>query len=195
MVVLIAPELEFKDEMTILHQLFDAGLDYYHLRKPAKDYDALVGYLNKIHPMYHDRIVVHQCHRLINVFNLKGIHFPEQLRKDTIDQPSRYFRNLELYGKTISSSFHEIEDVVACDFEFDYHLLSPIYSSLSKVGYEGRGFDVNSIDKMIIGMGGATSANINDFIALGYKGIGVLSGIWNSVSPVESFKAIKSHFE
>lgn len=195
MVVLIAPEREIKDEIAILHQLFDAGLDCYHLRKPTKDDDALAGYLNKIQPMYHDRIVVHQCHRLINVFNLKGIHFPEQLRKDAIDQPSRYFRNLELYGKTISSSFHKIEDVVASDFEFDYHLLSPVYSSLSKEGYEGRGFDVNRIDKPIIGMGGATPANINDFISLGYKGVGVLGGIWNSVSPVENFKAIKSHFE
>ena len=124
MVVLIAPELEFKDEITILHQLFDAGLDCYHLRKPTNDYDALVGYLNKIHPMYHDRIVVHQYHRLINVFNLKGIHFPEQLRKDNIDQSSRYFRNLALYGKTISASFHEFEDGWSSDGEGECNLSS-----------------------------------------------------------------------
>lgn len=195
MVVLIAPERKLKDEIGILHQLFDAGLDCYHLRKPKMDYDALVGYLNEIKPKYHDRIVLHQHHHLINLFNLKGIHFPEQLRKVTIDKPSRYFKNLELYGKIISSSFHEIEEVLACDFEFDYHLLSPVYSSLSKAGYEGRGFDVNGIDKAVIGMGGATSTNINDFVKLGYKGVGVLGGIWDSVSPIESFKAIKSHFE
>ena len=36
MIVLIAPEKDIKDEITILNQLFEAGLEFYHLRKPEK---------------------------------------------------------------------------------------------------------------------------------------------------------------
>ena len=38
MVVLIAPEDDVTNEIEILHHLFEEGLQYYHLRKPNKDY-------------------------------------------------------------------------------------------------------------------------------------------------------------
>ncbi|MBJ7881976.1 thiamine phosphate synthase [Gelidibacter salicanalis] len=194
MIILIAPEKDTAHEIEILHQLFEEGLEWYHLRKPFKNFDEHVSYLNKIDKKYHNRIVVHSFHELINAFNLKGIHFQEQMRIDNIDNPGRYFKNLEMYGKTISSSFHEPEAIEDCYFEFDYHLLSPVFSSLSKQGYKGRGFDVNHIDKTIIGMGGVSSGNIESFKTLGYKGVGVLGGVWNSAHPVEAFKDIKKLF-
>lgn len=72
--------------------------------------------------------------------------------------------------------------------------MSPIFSSISKKGYEGRGFDVNTINKRIIGMGGVTTENINEFTKLGFKGVGVLGGIWNSKSPVTDFKKMRDYF-
>ncbi|RXJ45739.1 thiamine phosphate synthase [Gelidibacter gilvus] len=194
MIILIAPEEDIAHEIKILHQLFEEGLIYYHLRKPFKNYEEHVSYLNAIDKKYHDRIVVHSFHELINEFNLKGIHFQEQKRIENIDNPGQYFKNLAMYGKTISSSFHEPIDIEDCYFEFDYHLLSPVFTSLSKEGYKGRGFDVNHIDKTIIGMGGVTSKNITSFKTLGYKGIGVLGGIWNNNKPVEAFKEMKLSF-
>jgi thiamine-phosphate pyrophosphorylase len=81
MVVLISPETDVHDEIFILNQLFDAGLEYYHLRKPKKDCKEHHAYLNQIDEKYHDRIVIHFFHELINQFNLKGIHFQEQKKK------------------------------------------------------------------------------------------------------------------
>ncbi|WP_434035991.1 thiamine phosphate synthase [Formosa sp. 4Alg 33] len=195
MIVLIAPETDLPNEIEILHQLFEAGLQYYHLRKPNKNYEEHVAYLNQIDTEYHNRIVVHYVHELVNVFNLKGIHFQEQKRIDHIDNPGQYFKGLNMFGKTISSSFHEPEDLANCYFEFDYHLLSPVFSSISKAGYEGRGFDVNHIDKIIIGMGGVTEFNIETFKKLGYKGVGVLGGIWNSENPIDVFNKIQGQFK
>ncbi len=194
MIVLIAPENDIPNEIEILHQLFQEGLQYYHLRKPNKNYQEHCDYLNQIDKQYHNRIVVHHFHELVNKFNLKGIHFQEQKRIDHIDNPGQYFLNLNMYGKTISSSFHELETLENCDFEFDYHLLSPVFSSISKKGYEGRGFNVNHINKRIIGMGGVTKDNLEEFDELGFKGVGILGGIWNSNEPIEVFKAIKHHF-
>ena len=192
MIVIIAPEKDIENETTILNQLFEAGLEWYHFRKPDKDYQQHCDYLNQIDEKYHNRIVVHYFHELINDFNLKGIHFQEQKRRDHIDNPGQYFIGLEMFGKTISSSFHEPEELEACEFEFDYHLLSPVFSSISKQGYEGRGFDVNHINKTIIGMGGVNAETIPKILELGYKGIGVLGSIWNTENPVESFKEINT---
>ncbi|WP_405293293.1 thiamine phosphate synthase [Algibacter sp. Ld11] len=187
MIVLIAPEQDIPNEINILNQLFKNGLEYYHFRKPDKNYKEHITYLNQIDTQYHNRIVVHYHHELINEFNLKGIHFQEQKRIDHIDNPGQYFKSLNMYGKTISSSFHDPKTLQDCNFEFDYHLLSPVFTSISKVGYEGKGFDVNHIDKFIVGMGGINPDTVAQTFKLGFKGIGVLGGVWNSKTPVESF--------
>lgn len=194
MIIVITPENDIPREIETLNLLFEEGLEYYHLRKPNKDYKAHCDYINQIDEQYHNKIVVHYHHELINEFNLKGIHFQEQKRIDYIDNPGQYFKGLNMFGKTISSSFHEPKDLEACHFEFDYHLLSPVFSSISKKGYTGRGFDVNHIDKTIIGMGGVSEDNLSEFDALGFNGVGVLGGIWNSEMPLSVFKIIKAHF-
>jgi thiamine-phosphate pyrophosphorylase len=194
MLIVIAPEHDTPNEIAILNQLFEAGLEYYHLRKPYKNYEEHCVYLNQIDETYHNRIVVHYFHELVNTYNLKGIHFQEQKRKDHIDNPGHYFKGLSMYGKTISSSFHELDELENCDFEFDYHLLSPVFSSISKQGYEGRGFDVNHSDKLIIGMGGVTIETISEVFKLGFKGIGVLGGVWNMDNPVERFIELKKQY-
>lgn len=194
MIVLIAPEQDIPNEIDILHQLFEAGLQYYHFRKPFKNLQEHIDYLNQIDIKYHNRIVVHYFHELINEFNLKGIHFQEQKRIDALENGKGYFNNLNMIGKTMSSSFHEFDELENCDIEFDYYLLSPVFSSISKKGYAGRGFDVNFINKKIIGMGGVTTTNLETFTQLGFKGVGVLGGIWNSEHPIEDFKKMNTYF-
>ena len=195
MIIVIAPEKDIRDEVNILNELFEAGLECFHLRKPNKNYQEHCDYLNQIAIKYHDKIVVHHFHELINKFNLKGIHFTEKKRIDNIDNPGQYFKGLNMFGKTISSSFHEPQELDDCYFEFDYHLLSPVFNSISKQGYKGRGFDVNHIDKTVIGMGGVSVANLATLDTLGYKGVGVLGAIWHSDEAVATFKKIKKHFE
>lgn len=194
MIVLIAPEHTIKNEINILNQLFKAGLEYFHFRKPHLNYEEHCEYLNQIDKEYHSRIVVHFFHELINKYNLKGIHFQEQKRRDHLDVPNNYFKELNILGKTMSSSFHEPEVLANCEFEFDYHLLSPVFSSISKKGYEGKGFDVNHINKKIVGMGGVTTGNLVEFTKLGFMGVGVLGGIWNSSTPIADFETMRNYF-
>jgi thiamine-phosphate pyrophosphorylase len=194
MLVLIAPEQDISNELILLNQLFEAGLDCFHLRKPAKTCEEYCAYIDQIDLKYHTRIVLHSFHELINRYSLKGIHFREQERIACLAVPSEYFRGLSMCGKTISSSFHEPEDITKCDFEFDYHLLSPIFNSISKQGYQGREFDVTQINKFIVGMGGVSMINLEKFTKLGFKGVGVLGGIWNSSSPIRDFKTMRDYF-
>lgn len=195
MLIVLTSEPEIPNEAMLLNQLFEAGLEVLHFRKPKMSYNEHCASLNQIEKQYHNRIVVHNFHELINEYALKGIHFQEQKRRAHIDNPSHYFKELNMFGKTISSSFHEPEELDCCEFEFDYHFLSPVFSSISKKGYEGRGFKVNHIDKIIIGMGGINAETIAETVALGYKGVAVLGGIWNGENPVKSFVELKEKYD
>lgn len=194
MLILISPEKDFKNEISILNQLFETGLECFHLRKPTKNKDEVMSYLNQIDAKFHNRIVLHSYHELVNEFNLKGIHFSENMRIQYIDHPSQYFINLNMFGKTISSSFHEIQEVENCYFEFDYHFLSPVFNSISKENYQGRNFNVTDVDKGIVALGGITTENINQLKDLGFIGAAVLGSIWNAKNPLEYFKNLRSNF-
>ncbi|WP_313115338.1 thiamine phosphate synthase [Aequorivita sediminis] len=196
MLIVIAPEVTISEETNTLNQLFEAGLACYHLRKPKMNLDEHIAYLNAIHPKFHNRIVVHLFHQLANEFHLKGVHFQEQARKTLLkNKTTDYFKAFQANSLTISSSFHSPEDISNCTMDFDYHFLSPVFTSISKKEYTGRKFDVNNIDKTVIGLGGVSADNIKKIKALGYNGVGVLGGIWNTDNPVESFKKIKDSFE
>lgn len=195
MIVLISPETDLDNEFEILDQLFQKGLTYYHLRKPFKSYDDYCYYLNQIDPRNHNKIVVHHFHNVINDYNLKGLHFQEQSRLDCENNMEDYLANFDIVGKTVSSSFHDPEVLKECAFNFDYHLLSPVFSSISKSGYQGKGFHVHGIEKVVIGMGGVTAVNLESFSDLGYNGVGVLGAVWNSPDPVEVFQKIKTHYD
>lgn len=194
MIIVLSPEYDIPNEVEILNQLFKQGLACYHLRKPHKSYEEYSVYIRQIDTAFHDRVVVHNHHMIINQFNLKGIHFKEQHRIDHIDNPGKYFKELNMYGKTISSSFHDLQDLEDCYFEFDYHFLSPVFDSISKEVYKGRGFDVNNSNKTIIALGGIRPENIAQVKQLGYNGIAVLGSIWNADKPLASLKKINASF-
>jgi len=195
MLIVITSENNIPNEAQKINQLFETGLEWLHLRKPTWTIEQYKQLLNQIKEEYHNRIAVHHFHELINQFNLKGIHFTEQKCKDHIDNPGQYFKNLNMFGKTISASFHDPEELDNCYFEFDYHFLSPVFSSISKQGYEGRGFEVNHINKLIIALGGITPNTIKETQRLGYKGVAVLGSIWQSEDEIEAFQNLKKQIQ
>ena len=195
MLVLIAPEKDIPKEIAILNRLFKAGLQRYHLRKPSKNYKEHVAYINQIDKQYHNKVVVHYHHKLINHFNLKGIHFPEHKRKDVLMKGSGYLNDLNTTGKTVSSSFHDLKQLESCTTAFNYHLLGPVFTSISKVNYKGLHFKVDTSSKCIVAVGGITKENIIEAIQLGFKGFAVLGSVWNSEKPVECFKSIKETYD
>ncbi|CAL2085923.1 thiamine phosphate synthase [Tenacibaculum sp. 190524A02b] len=202
MLIVLTSEQEIKNEAILLNQLFKNGLEILHLRKPTFDIEGYRNLLKKINPKYYQNIMIHEHHELCLEFGLKGIHLQEQPRINLGSKLQEYvnsFQNksqeLKAKSHTVSSSFHDPEVLNNCTTDFDYHILSPVFSSISKKGYEGKGFDVNTINKKIIGMGGVNTTSIPKVFALGYSGIGVLGGIWNAENPIESFKEIKKQFE
>lgn len=194
MIVVIAPEVDIDHELEILHGLFNAGLGVFHLRKPEKSKREIEMYLNQIDKRFHASVVVHHFHEMTADFGLKGIHLQEQTRLNLGLELDSYVAKLRAKGFTVSSSFHEVEELEACAAHFDYHLLSPVFSSISKEGYNGRGFDVTNSKKKIIGMGGVNEDTIPKIKQLGYSGIGILGGIWNSPDPLQAFLKMQEKY-
>lgn len=190
MLIVITSEQELENEATLLNQLFSKGLEVLHLRKPSFNIEQYRILLKDINAKFYNRIMIHENHELCTEFNLRGIHLQEQPRIDLRDNLKNYTDSYRKKGFKVSSSFHDPEVLNASNINFDYHLLSPVFSSISKKGYEGKGFDVNHISKSIIGMGGVNAETIHKVYELGYSGVGVLGGIWNSDDIIDSFKAI-----
>ena len=194
MIILIAPETDIPNEIKILHQLFQSGLEYYHFRKPYKTIDEHRDYLDQINPEYYKRIMIHNHYELTIEYDLKGIHLEEQKWRDQGDGLQVYVDKFTSKKYKVSSSYHEPEDLAAQPVKFDYFMLSPVFSAISKSDMKGRGFDVNHISKIIVGMGGINTDTIPEALKLGFKGAGTLGGIWNTNNPVQSFLGMKSFF-
>ena len=195
MIVLLASKHDIKNEIQLLNQLFSAGLECYHLRKPNKTREEHVDFLKKIDPIYHHRIVLHHFHELTNDYDLKGIHFEEEQRRNYIETPTRYFKDLSLFGKTISSIFYDLNDLENSDFEFDYHFLCATISPETKPNAEQNRLDVNHVDKFIIPVGEMDKSTLHNAFTLGYKGVAVLDAVWQSQDPVKSFTELKTDYD
>ncbi len=192
MLIVLTSEQKLENEAYQINQLFHNGLEILHLRKPTFYEEGYCQLLNKIDNQFHNRIILHEYHNLCDKFNLRGIHIQEQSRIDLGKKLVSYTNEYKSKKLNVSSSFHSISDIVNCPIKFDYVLLSPVFSSISKSGYEGKQFDVSELEEYVIGMGGIKEETLQSTFDLGFKGVGVLGGIWNSESSILSFISIKS---
>lgn len=190
MLIVLTSERELESEADKINSLFDNGLEILHFRKPTMNIEGYRTLLNQIDAKYHNRMMLHQFHELCEEFKLRGIHIQEQPRLDLEKKLEEYVDKFKTKGCKVSSSFHAKEDIRSCPVTFEYVLLSPVFSSISKVGYTGKGFDVTDLNEFVIGMGGINENTLQATFDLGFKGVGVLGGIWNTENALESFKII-----
>lgn len=205
MIVLISPETDIPNELQILHRLFEEGLQCFHLRKPKRSRGDYEKYLSRLDKNFQNRIVVHEHYDLLEKYDLRGIHFPEDTRNQLIHNHkinlnlklTKTSENIDIQSDkntSISTSFHDISVMEQCPVPFDYQFLSPVFTSISKGNYRGKQFDVNSISKKVIGLGGIDKSNIGQLKKLGYSGAALMGGIWKSASPIADFNEMQQHF-
>ncbi len=194
MLIILTSERELENEAHEINALFQNGLEVLHFRKPTLDIAGYRTLLSQIDAAYYNRIMLHQFHELCKEFDLRGIHIQEQPRLDLGEKLEGYVENYNSKKFKVSSSFHSKEDIENCPVDFEYVLLSPVFGSISKVGYEGKGFDVTDLNEVVIGMGGINEDKLQATFDLGFKGVGVLGGIWNTVDALDSFLKIRETY-
>jgi thiamine-phosphate pyrophosphorylase len=187
--IVIAKPTVFKEESNQINQLFEAGLQVFHLRKENVDEAAYRKIIEGISPEYHPRIALHHFHSLANDYNIHRIHHTENFRKER--------NNGELpENKTYSTSIHHLADMEQI-VQYDYSFFGPVFNSLSKPGYQGvipSDFHLKKKQAApkIIALGGIGLTEIDQVKAMNFDGVALLGSIWNDPSQsVTTFK--KAH--
>lgn len=190
MIIALTAAKEVASEMDIIHHLFEQGLDLLHLRKYHFTDEQMDQYVASIDATYHDRLVLHSHPQLSDALQISRIHFNEHHRQSGLfDQ--------HLFGSICSTSVHHISQFNALDARWKYAFLSPIFPSISKIGY---GRDNALLDQLslrsnfevgLIGLGGITAENAPLPLRAGADGIALLGALWQASNPIQHFITCK----
>lgn len=177
-ITITSPEF-LSGEAIFIDKLFSQGLDLLHLRKPEASLEAYNQLLIQIPAQWHSRIVLHEHFKLAEEYKLHGIHLNRRC-----SQVPDSFRG------SISCSCHTLGEVKKQKNSKDYVFLSPIFDSISKVGYHAafsptslkQAAIENIIDEKVIALGGITANNISLVKEWHFGGVAFLGDIWKRMS-------------
>ncbi|MGX5818108.1 thiamine phosphate synthase [Chitinophaga lutea] len=162
--VVSAPEA-VRDEADLLNDILDARPDALLLRKPGwsmQEYTRLLAQLR-----HRDRIMIAGRPALLADYGCMGVHISEAARNDGQAPPE---------GCAVcSTSIHMAE---APDGAWNYLLLGPLFHSISKAGYAGRGAALLPPPANTIAIGGIGADNIQEVRPMGFCGAALLGTIW-----------------
>ena len=179
--IVITVETFLEREAEAVNLLFENGLEVLHFRKPCASPYETKSFIKQIKTDFHSRMVLHDCYELTELFDLKGIHLNRRNRDMFMNKPLCGERRL-----SISRSCHSLEEVVEARF-CDYVFLSPVFDSVSKIGYK-QAFTPRQledakergiIDESVMALGGITAENIPVAHRYGFGGVAVLGSLWN----------------
>ena len=176
MYLIIITEPQFTDnEAAIIAQLLHWGVDLMHLRKPESSADELAKLIEAIPTAYHNRLVLHDHFDLATHFTLHGLHLN---RRNSVLPPN--------HKGTVSQSCHTLDEVKVCKTKCNYVFLSPVFNSISKLGYTSA-FTPKALSEakkqgvidQKVALGGITAANIDKTKYYGFGGVALLGDIWS----------------
>ena len=175
LIVITEPQF-VTNEATIIAQLLHWGVDLMHLRKPESSADELAKLIEAIPTAYHNRLVLHDHFDLAAHFTLHGLHLN---RRNSVLPPN--------HKGTVSQSCHTLDEVKVCKTKCNYVFLSPVFNSISKLGYTSaftpkalsEAKKQGLIDQKVVALGGITAANIDKTKYYGFGGVALLGDIWS----------------
>ncbi|MEJ2905517.1 thiamine phosphate synthase [Pedobacter panaciterrae] len=191
-VIVIANPCMVDNESNIINQLFESGLDIFHLRKDSYTRAHYNQLISEIDEAYHSRIALHDYHELAGDFGINRLHYKEAHRKQLQEAKTM----LNFNDTVLSTSIHQLEDINNLQ-EFDYAFFGPVFNSISKPGYAGvlnRDFILPQRlnNTKLIALGGIDDKNAEALSLMGFDGVAVLGFIWNDPSKaISNFKRIQ----
>lgn len=178
--IVISHPQDLGSEQGLIARLFDAGMKYFHLRKPDYSVEDYKRYIESVPVKYHKNIIIHKYIDLYSEYNLKGVHFSSD-NKNRINE----FGDSRIQKSISCHSFEEILNLAG----FSYAFLSPVYDSITKEGYNSRFrakdikdfFHNNVLTTKVIALGGISLENIDNAMSLGFDGAAVMGALWNNI--------------
>jgi thiamine-phosphate pyrophosphorylase len=180
--LVISPEGSFQEEVKWIHQLFEAGLSCFHLRKPGWSFQQLLKFAKQIDSCYQSKIMVHYEEALLKEGAFRGVHY----RSEALPAIKPAF--------TVSCGLHSWEQLAEMENWLDYAFLSPFFRSISKEGYPANPALLNipagQKREKVVALGGIAAGNLAEIISHGLGGAAVLGSIWQSGHPLRAFKKL-----
>jgi len=186
-IVVVSSPKDQPNETVEVIRMFDAGLEYFHIRKPRLSKKQLTEYINLFPEKYRKRLVIHSYHGLASTLSLGGIHLSRKHRKR-----GRFYR-LKLFLRrkierdlVVTRTFHKLTDITNEKRKYSYTFLSPVFDSITHSTLSG-GFSKRALLIMIpqakqpvYAMGGVDAERIPEIADLGFEGAVLLGSVWNS---------------
>ncbi len=196
--MVVSSEHFFEGESKIVNQLFEEGLQRFHLRKPKSSAEDLERFINQIHPDFRSKISLHDHHHLAPDLGIYRLHLKEKLRVDLgVDLVGVISNSAYKY----STSVHSVEELKVIATQIEYAFLSPVFDSISKSNYHGfssANFKIKDEWKRtkVIGLGGIEESNISQLKDMNFDGAAVLGYVWKKPEDaVKNFLKLKKYAE
>jgi len=188
-IVVISPESADPREVAALDGLLAAGLEYYHVRKPAWAEAELESWLARLPQDWRPRLILHGHPQIAARLGLGGRH-----DSDRMGSPAQ---------AGYSRSCHDLASLRRHLPTYRAILFGPVFESITKPGYgPPPGFPWGELRSLlgkkksesgarVLAIGGVTSARLARCRELGFDGVAVMGAIWNKADPVGSFARIR----
>ncbi|HMV15209.1 MAG TPA: thiamine phosphate synthase [Chitinophagales bacterium] len=205
-VIIYTSPTAIENEIEIISQLFDCGLDYLYIRKPDLDDFSLVDFVEQIPEKYWKRCISTSM-IITKEFNLGGYHFTRDIVQKNEKYNDKILDWLHSNHKISSVSAHKLEEIEKYKIKFNHVIVSPLFNSISK---ENHRYDWNfaelknvlqnlkseNINHKIFAVGGIDLDKIEIVKNLNFDGVGLLGAIWsNTDNAIEKFSTIKKQYE
>ena len=175
--IAITSRLVLDNDALLIIGLLEKGIDIVHLRKPDADISQCRKILAELPESIRNKIIIHDFPELYYEFDLKGIH----VNKNVTSLPSDYtgFK---------TRSCHSLDEIIAHRNNFNYLFLSPIFDSISKVGYSSafshevllQAAHDGIIDERVIALGGVSLDKLPYLKSLNFGGAAMIGAIYNT---------------
>jgi len=195
-ILAISPPDTFPAETQWIARLLDAGLTRYHLRKPDWSAATLAAFLQAVPPGCRSRLVLHQHHALVQAHALGGWHVKDHadarppLPPDTGSRPAA--------KPVVSRSLHRISALVADTQGWDAVLLSPVFPSFSKPGYQAPWTESELVQSLrefrstrLYALGGIDATRARRCHDWGFDGVVLHGALWRAADPLTAFETIR----
>lgn len=211
---LVSSFYDIPNEIHVLNLLFCNGLTSFHLRKDLEckhlagketySEEKIRNYIESIPECFRNRVIMHSHFHLVEEYGLKGAHFTkkytyneflEDKNLDAKDNPLKY----------VGFSVHTTEEILQNANLYDYLFLSPIFDSISNIGYNSK-FNLTKLKSFlveenlkpeIIALGGMNNTKVTKVKELGFSGLALLGYVWsefdedqNIIDTLNRFKTI-----
>lgn len=176
-IAITRPDAIPNEALSIVEKLLSGEYDILHLRKPDWSIEQVEKLLRALPTDLHPRIMLHSHFSLVEKYNVRGVHLN-----------SRWPMPPSGYKGKISRSCHTFEEVRNSKLLYDYVFLSPIFDSISKLGYKAA-FAVEDLERAgadglfqpnVVALGGVTEERIPKLQEWNFAGAAMLGVVWES---------------